>query len=419
MKEKILKLNVLSSLLISVLLSCGGSSSSGDDSNSYSNLSISISFIDRTIGTLLKQQLTTFPEGVDIVEIDVCETPKIGVDYRNVEITDICQWAAIPKERGTLSFTFEGLESGKEYTVGVIAYNKDGVVLYAGGSTIVLNPGDNIVNVIAVQLPPFEEYKTHLLRLWTIFYDFKQNVYDFYLDVTYYKVLGFEPIEVGYIFRADATMQIISNAEDNGLNIPIGQVFIVPDDGKHFDFDAGDGKYNLRLKFISGTSEPVDNTVAYVKLKEPYGNTVYDLILFEYNDLLPRIYSFDRAGNVTIETSNGDLIWELGESIYINHTLNSPVGVVICLENSKDTINIDELQGDVFETLFLSGKVYCHSYFTNDFTNSIEFTSDQIEDVSFLVNIFADKKYFGFDQIRFFVIDKVTGTWQVSAPIHF
>jgi len=418
MRRKVLKGALFSGVLIPLLLNCGGGGSSSADAE-YSHLSVSLTFVNATTGTLSKQQITSFPEGVEVVEIDVCETPNPDIDYRQVNYSDICQNAVIPKDYATISYTFEGLESGKEYTVGVTAYNEDGVILYAGGTTLVLNPGDNTVKVIAIQFPPPEEYKSELLRSIAVFYDFKEDIYDFYLDTALYRAVRFEPLEVGCVLRADLSMQVISEAEDNGSTIPVGRIVVVPDDGKHFDFDAGDGKYNLRLKLVSGTEDPAENMFAYVKLEEPYGNIAYDFFPFDSYNVLPRVSAVDRSGSVTVETSNGDLIWEEGETIYIHHTLNTPVGVVVCLENSEDTVNIDGIQGDLFETIFFSGKVYCQSYFTQDFYDAIEFPPDEVENFSFFMNIFADKKYFNFNQMRFFVIDKTTGLWQVSVPVQF
>ncbi len=405
-------------MLVPFLLNCGGGGGSTTPGD-YSSLNISITFVNATTGILSQQQITSFPEGVDFLEIDVCETPSLEVDYTQVGYSDICQDAVIPRNYATTSYTFEGLESGREYMVGVTAYNEDGVVLYAGGTTLVLNPGENIVKVTAVQFPPPEEYKSELLKHTAVFYNFRDKIYDFYLNTSPYKEVRFEPLEVGYVLRADVTMQIISEAEDNGLTIPVGKIVLVPDDGKHFDFDAGDGKYNLRLKLISGTESPADNMFWYVKLEDPYGNITYDFFGFGEDEVLPRVNTSDRSGDLVVETSNGDLIWEVGEAIYINHTLNTPVGVVVCLENSEDTINIDEIQGDLFETIFFTGKVYCQSYFTWEFYNPIEFPPEEVESFSYFMNLFADKKHFNFNQMRFFVIDKNTGLWQVSAPVKF
>ena len=391
------------------ILACGGSETS------ETSLKMNVRFVDPERENLYSQAV--FPEGVNAVYIEVCEMPEA-----DTIAPDTCLGPVeILRDSGQTSYTFTGLVAGKSYNVGIWTKNSEGIKTYWGGTTVTLQEGDNTVNVVAVRLP-WRSAREYIqieppLSVCSAFYDLTTNTYDFSFDSKFFGNAGFS-LEAKnlIIYIPTGSFNVISDGTDNGTTYTDLQFIPIYDDGLHYDGQANDGRWNIRLSYTSGSGTNPLGLVTY-KVRDPLGGSFYS---YEYCKAYPIIYISDKLGTNARANAGGDDVWDANasEDVVLEHDLTGGnYALFVFFENSSNPINFDGLSGseDVFRQLVF--KMPARSPYGNYSITTSTVTIPGTEVELWLESI--DPRAYGFDQMRFVVVDHTNGQWQVSNPIRF
>ncbi len=395
--------------LAGVILACGGSETS------ETSLKMNVKFVDPESENLHSQAV--FPEGVNVVYIDVCEIPEA-----DTMAPDTCLGPVdILRDSGQTSYTFTGLAAGKSYNVEIWTKNSEGIRTYWGGTTVTLREGENTVNVVAVRLPwrsagEYIQLKPPLSSC-SVFYDLTTDTYDFSFDSKFFSGAGF-PLEAKnlIVYSPTGNFNVISEGTDNGTTYTDLQLIPIYDDGLHYDGRANDGRWNIRLRYTAGGGGIPVGLVTY-KVRDPLGGNFYS---YEYCKAYPIIYVSDRLSNSARANAGGDDIWDANanEDVILEHDLTGgDYAVFVFFESSSNPINFDSLSGsdDVFRQLVFG--VAARSPYGNYSITTSTVTIPGTDVASWLD--FTDPRAYGFDQMRFVIVDETNGQWQVSNPIRF
>ena len=394
--------------LVTVFTACGEAESPG------TSLKMNVKFVDA--GSVKLKSQAVFPEGVEVVHIEVCEIFESG----SVPADPCIGPVDIPKGSGKTSYTFTGLLADRTYNVEIWTENSEGIITYWGGTTVTLQVGENVVNVVAVRLPWRNAAELIQMKpplsLCFIFYDPVNSVYDFSFDSSFFENIGF-PAEAKnlVVYQPVGDFEIISGGADNGATYTDLQLIPIYDDGLHYDGLAGDGKWNMRLRYIPGGGGVPIGAITY-KVMDPFGNNFYS---YEPCNQYPIIY---KSGRLDIPaqaiTDNGDDVWVEGEGVTVTHNLTGgDYAVFVFFENSSNPVDFSNLSEseDVFRQIAFSsaGRIPYTDYGLT--SPGISFLNSDI--LSWITEV--DPRAYGFDQMRFVVVDHTNGQWQVSNPIRF
>ena len=300
--------------------------------------------------------------------------------------------------------------------------SSEGISTYWGGTTVTLQAGENTVSVTAVRLP-WRNTSELIQRkppvsLCFIFYDLANNIYDFTFDSSFFEEIGFPAkAERLVVYVPTGNFEVVSGGPDNGTSYTDSQQIPLYDDGLHYDGQANDGIWNMRLNYVSGTGSPPEGVILF-SVRDPLGGNFYS---YEFCGKYPVVYTSNKLSTPASAIAGADETWTAGEDITVAHSLTGgSYTVFVLFESSSNPVDFETLSSseDVFRQLvFRASFVIPFSEVSNP-SNPVIYTAT---DVSLWVSPVEgyDPRAYGFDQMRFVIVDETNGQWQVSNPIRF